>query len=70
METIISLCKRKGFVYPCSDIYNGLQGSFDYGPLGSQMKRNIEALWWRDFVQSRRDCVGLDSSIILNPQGE
>ena len=55
-------------MFPGSKIYGGLRGAFDYGPLGGQLKKNISDLWWRDFVEQRRDCVGLDSSIILHPQ--
>jgi glycyl-tRNA synthetase (class II) len=52
-----------------SELYGGLTSSFDYGPLGSQLKKNIQDLWWRDFVLKRKDCVGLDSSILLHPKG-
>lgn len=65
MEKIVSLCKRRGFIYPGSEIYGGLSGTWDYGPLGVALKRNIEQLWWRMFVESREDVVGLDSSIIM-----
>jgi len=64
MDTLVSLCKRRGFIFPSSDIYGGLNGFFDYGPLGVELKSNIKAAWWRDFVQRRDDMVGLDSSII------
>ena len=67
MDTLVSLCKRRGFIFPSSDIYGGLNGFFDYGPLGVEMKNNIKAAWWRDFVQRRDDMVGLDSSIIHHP---
>jgi glycyl-tRNA synthetase len=67
MEALVSLCKRRGFIFPSSDIYGGLNGFFDYGPLGVEMKNNIKAAWWRDFVQRRDDMVGLDSSIIHHP---
>ncbi|KAL6045653.1 Glycine--tRNA ligase [Balamuthia mandrillaris] len=65
-EKIASLCKRRGFVFPNSEIYGGFAGSFDYGPLGSQLKKNIKDCWWRDFVELRRDCVGLDTPILMN----
>ena len=67
MDALVSLCKRRGFIYPSSEIYGGLNGFFDYGPLGVEMKNNIKAAWWRDFVQRRDDMVGLDSSIIHHP---
>ncbi len=68
MEELVSLCKRRGFVYPSSEIYNGFQGFFDYGPLGVELKKNIKDRWWRDMVQSRQDIVGIDSSIIASPK--
>ncbi|OQA04220.1 MAG: Glycine--tRNA ligase [bacterium ADurb.Bin400] len=68
MEKIVSLAKRRGFVYPASELYGGLANSFDYGPLGSQMKKNIKDVWWREFVTKRDDIVGLDSAIIQNPR--
>ena len=66
MEKIISLCKRRGFVYPGSEIYGGLSGTYDYGPLGVALKNNIKNLWWQKFVLSRDDMYGVDSSIIMN----
>jgi len=68
MEKIISLCKRRGFIYPASEIYGGFANAYDFGPLGSQMKKNIKDEWWRRFVISRDDVVGLDSAIIQNPK--
>lgn len=68
MEKIVSLCKRRGFVYPGSEIYGGLANSWDYGPLGVELKNNIKNLWWKNFVQSRKDMVGIDSGIIMNPK--
>ncbi len=65
MDTIVSLSKRRGFVYPSSDIYGGLRASWDYGPLGVEMKNNVKRLWWTSMVQERDDIVGLDSSVIL-----
>ena len=67
MEDIVSLCKRRGIIYPSSEIYNGFAGFFDYGPLGAELKRNIKDAWWKTFVTRREDVVGLDSSIIHNP---
>jgi len=68
MEKIVSLCKRRGFIYSGSEIYGGLAGSFDYGPYGVQLAHNIKDLWWKMFVLDRDDMYGLDSSIILNPK--
>jgi len=68
MEKIISLCKRRGFIYPASEIYGGFANAFDFGPLGSQLKKNLKDLWWRRFVTEREDIVGLDSAIIQNPK--
>jgi len=65
MDTIVSLCKRRGIVFPSSEIYGGLRASWDYGPLGVEMKNNIKRQWWRTMVQEREDIVGLDSSVIL-----
>jgi glycyl-tRNA synthetase len=67
-ETLVSLCKRRGFVYPCSEIYGGTRSAWDYGPLGVELKENIRRQWWRSMVQERDDVVGLDSSIVLAPQ--
>ncbi len=66
MEKIVSLCKRRGFVFPGSEIYNGLANSYDFGPLGVELKNNIKELWWKFFVQSREDMVGLESGLIMN----
>ncbi|OJI09538.1 MAG: glycine--tRNA ligase [Candidatus Vogelbacteria bacterium CG10_big_fil_rev_8_21_14_0_10_49_38] len=68
MEKIISLAKRRGFVYPGSEIYGGLAGTWDYGPLGVTLKKNIERLWWHHFVEVRDDMYGLDSAILMNPR--
>jgi glycyl-tRNA synthetase len=65
LDTIVSLCKRRGFVYPSSDIYGGLRASWDYGPLGVEMKNNVKRQWWKSMVIERDDIVGLDSSVIL-----
>ncbi len=65
IDTVISLCKRRGFVYQCGEIYGGTRSAWDYGPLGVELKENIKRQWWRSMVQSRDDVVGLDSSVIL-----
>jgi glycyl-tRNA synthetase len=64
MDKIISLCKRRGFIYQGSEIYGGLAGTYDYGPLGLMVKRHIERLWWKQFVDDRTDMYGIDSSLI------
>jgi glycyl-tRNA synthetase len=66
MEKIVSLCKRRGFIFPGSEIYGGLANSWDYGPLGVELKNNIKALWWQRFVHQRDDIVGLDAALIMN----
>ncbi len=68
METIVSLAKRRGIIFPSSEIYGGLNGFFDYGPLGAEIKRNIRDAWWRDLVHRRDDIVGLETSIIMHPK--
>ena len=68
MEKIVSLCRRRGFVFPSSEIYGGLSSCWDYGPLGVEMKRNLKDAWWKDMVQTRDDMVGLDTSILMHPQ--
>jgi len=68
MEKLVNLCKRRGLVFPTSDIYGGLGSTFDYGPLGVELKRNVEEAWWRDMVQSRSDVIGLDSAILQHPR--
>lgn len=68
MDKIVSLCKRRGFVFPGSEIYGGLANSYEYGPLGVELKKNIQDEWWNNFVRRRSDMVGLDSSIILHPK--
>jgi len=68
MEKIVSLSKRRGFIFPSSEIYGGLQGFWDFGPLGVELKNNIKKSWWKKFVQERGDVVGLDSVIIMNPK--
>jgi len=68
MEKLVSLCKNRGFVYPGSEIYGGLANSWDYGPLGSELKKNIKDAWWKKFVSENRYNVGIDSAIMMNPQ--
>lgn len=68
MEAVVSLAKRRGFVFQSSEIYGGLNGFFDYGPLGVELKKNIRDCWWNDMVRRREDVVGLESSIIMHPK--
>jgi glycyl-tRNA synthetase len=68
MDTIVSLCKRRGFIFQSSEIYGGLGSAWDYGPLGVEFKNNIKQLWWRDSVQLRDDMVGLDAAISMHPR--
>jgi len=68
MDKLVAFCKRRGFVYQSSEIYGGLRSSYDYGPLGVEMKRNIKEEWWRRMVHMREDMVGLDSAIIMHPR--
>ena len=67
LETITSLAKRRGFVFPSAEIYGGFAASYDYGPLGVEMRRNVRDLWWRAMVQQRDDIVGIEAAIITNP---
>jgi len=64
MDKIVSLTKRRGFIYPSSEIYSGISGFWDYGPLGVELRRNLHDAWWRHTVQRRQDVVGLDSAIM------
>ncbi|MCL4389928.1 MAG: glycine--tRNA ligase [Patescibacteria group bacterium] len=68
MEKIVSLCKRRGFVYPGSEIYGGLSNTWDFGPFGLALRKNIKALWWREFVEKEENILGLDGGIILSPR--
>lgn len=68
MEKIVSLCKRRGFIYPGSEIYGGLANTWDYGPYGAQLKKNIVDAWWHRFVTGRDDMVGMDSAIFMSPK--
>jgi len=67
MEKIVSLCKRRGFIYQSSEIYGGINGFWDYGPLGAELKRNVKELWWNTMTRQRDDVVGLDATIIMSP---
>jgi len=68
MDKLISLCKRRGFIFPSSEIYGGITGIWDYGPLGVELKKNIKNEWWKSMVQLRDNVVGIDASIIMNPK--
>lgn len=68
MDELVSLCKRRGFIYQGSEIYGGLAGTWDYGPLGVALKRNIMDLWWKTFVEDRDDMYGVDAAILMNPK--
>ncbi|MDD4901991.1 MAG: glycine--tRNA ligase [Patescibacteria group bacterium] len=68
MEKIVSLCKRRGFVWPACEIYGGFSAAYSYGPYGAQLKKNIKDLWWKKFVEEREDIVGLDGPILLHPK--
>lgn len=68
MDKLVSFCKSRGFVFPGSEIYGGLANSWDYGPLGSELKKNIKDAWWKRFVQQRLDMVGIDAALLMNPK--
>jgi glycyl-tRNA synthetase len=68
LDDIVSLCKRRGFIYQGSEIYGGLAGTWDYGPLGVALKRNIENVWWKTFVEDRSDMYGVDAAVLMNQQ--
>src|SRR3989344_542520 len=68
MQKITALCKRRGFIYPGSEIYGGLSGTWDYGPAGVLLKKNLKDLWWKEMVQLREDIVGVDAAIMMNPK--
>ena len=68
METIVNLCKSRGYIYPGSEIYGGLANTWDYGPLGVELKNNVKTLWRKKFVQEKKDIVGLDAAILMNPE--
>ena len=69
MEKIVALCKRRGFIFQSSEIYGGLNGAWDYGPLGVELKRNLKDYWWKCMTQLRDDIVGFDGSILMNARG-
>ncbi|MEI6437562.1 MAG: glycine--tRNA ligase [Candidatus Omnitrophota bacterium] len=68
MDKVVSLCKRRGFIFQSSEIYGGLNGAWDYGPMGSELKRNVKNAWWKAMVQGRDDMVGLDAAILMHPK--
>src|SRR5271157_613825 len=67
LKPIVALCKRRGFVYPGSEIYGGFANTYSYGPYGAELKKNIKDLWWKTFVHEREDMVGIDGPILLHP---
>ena len=68
MEEITALAKRRGFIFPSSEIYGGVNGIWDYGPVGVELKRNVREAWWRDMVTLRDDVVGIETSLIMHPE--
>ncbi len=68
MDKVVALCKRRGFIYPSSEIYGGLNGAWDYGPYGAELKRNLKNAWWKAMIQDRDDMVGLDAAILMHPR--
>ena len=68
MEKIVSLCKRRGFVFQSSEIYGGQAGAWDYGPIGIELKKNIQNAWWKEMTQLHDNIVGLDASILMHPR--
>src|SRR5881275_1556232 len=68
MDNLVALAKRRGFVFPSSEIYGGFNGFWDYGPLGAELKKNIRDRWWEDMVRRRDDVVGIETSIIMHPK--
>ncbi len=68
MDKLVALCKSRGFIFPGSDIYGGMANSWDYGPLGVELKNNVKQAWWKMFVQSRLDMVGIDAALVMNPK--
>ena len=68
MEKLVNLCRRRGLIFPSSDIYGGLGSTWDYGPLGIELKRNVKEAWWREMVQRRADVLGLDAAILMHPR--
>ena len=68
MEKIVSLCKRRGFVFQSSEIYGGQAGTWDYGPIGIELKKNIQNAWWKEMTQLHDNIVGLDAAILMHPR--
>lgn len=68
MEKIVNLCKNRGFVYPGSDIYGGFANTWDFGPVGVELKNNVKRSWWKRFVQESPDTYGVDAAILMNPR--
>ncbi|HVQ89046.1 MAG TPA: glycine--tRNA ligase, partial [Actinomycetes bacterium] len=68
IDNVVSLSKRRGFVYPSSEIYGGSRAAWDYGPLGVELKENVKRQWWQSMVRERDDVVGVDTSVILAPE--
>ncbi|MCL2481288.1 MAG: glycine--tRNA ligase, partial [Spirochaetaceae bacterium] len=68
MDTLVSLCKRRGFVFQSSEIYGGLSSAWDYGPLGVELKKNIQEFWWKEMTRLHESIVGLDASIMMHPR--
>ena len=68
METLVSLCKRRGFIFPSSEIYGGLASAWDYGPMGVELKKRIQEFWWRQMTQLNANIVGLDAAIMMHPR--
>ncbi len=68
LDEVVSFCKRRGFIYPGSELYGSIGTGYDYGPYGWALKKNLQDLWWKDFVERRPDCVGIDASLLANPK--
>ena len=68
METLVALCKNRGYIYPSSEIYGGLSNTWDYGPLGTELKNNVKQAWRKKFIQENKYNVGLDAAILMNPE--
>ena len=68
MDTLVALCKNRGFIYPGSEIYGGLANTWDYGPLGNELKNNVKSAWRKKFIQEQPNIVGLDAAILMNPE--
>ena len=67
LDTVVSLCKRRGFIFQSSEIYGGIGSLYDYGPVGVELKRNVKDQWWKSMVRDREDVVGIDASILMHP---